>query len=410
MTGQAFFVLTALADAPRHGYGIVREVAELSQGRVKLKIGSLYGVLDRLSADGLIEPDREEAHDGRLRRYYRLTADGRRALAEEADLRAATAHVVRARLGLTGPEARDGRMSADLDLEQRYRRVLRLLPGYYRDKWEEDMVAAFLDGWLTGDPDEDSVTMEYDRPTRPEMISVVGLAARLYLGGVGTPRRYFAWGQAVRNAVLGVMLAHAVWGLGQVALFARSRHLIGWLPPPPAASGPTLSYAIGYAWIVVFVSLVLVDYRTARVLAVLVVGADVAAVLHEQPAGTMASPFANWSSLVVLDLIPALALTAFHRDAPPVARRPWLLALPAWYLLVSVPVLAVELSGHAAWVPDAAGRCCLLVSLLCLFHAARVWSGRAGTGPWSLTLILLAAVTGLYRVTSLSLFLCTTAT
>ena len=105
MTGQAFFVLTALADGPRHGYGIVREVVELSQGRVKLKIGSLYGVLDRLSADGLIEPDREEAHDGRLRRYYRLTRDGRRELAEEADLRAATAHVVRARLGLTGPEA-----------------------------------------------------------------------------------------------------------------------------------------------------------------------------------------------------------------------------------------------------------------------------------------------------------------
>jgi DNA-binding PadR family transcriptional regulator len=105
MTGQAFFVLTALADSPRHGYGIVREVAELSQDRVKLKIGSLYGVLDRLAAGGLIEADREEAHDGRLRRYYRLTRDGRRALAEEADLRAATARVVRARLGLPGPEA-----------------------------------------------------------------------------------------------------------------------------------------------------------------------------------------------------------------------------------------------------------------------------------------------------------------
>src|ERR1700743_1861421 len=102
MTGQAFFVLTALADGPRHGYGIVSEVAELSQGRVKLKIGSLYGVLDRLSSDGLIEPDREEAHDGRLRRYYRLTADGRGALAEEADIRAATARVVRVRLGLVG--------------------------------------------------------------------------------------------------------------------------------------------------------------------------------------------------------------------------------------------------------------------------------------------------------------------
>ena len=105
MTGQAFYVLTALADGPRHGYGIVGEVADLSQGRVKLKIGSLYGVLDRLAAEGLIEPDREEAHDGRLRRYYRLTQDGRRALAEEAELHAATARVVRARLRLTGEQA-----------------------------------------------------------------------------------------------------------------------------------------------------------------------------------------------------------------------------------------------------------------------------------------------------------------
>ncbi len=105
MTGQAFFVLTALADGPRHGYGIVREVADLSKERVQLKIGSLYGVLERLAAEGLIEPDREEAHDGRLRRYYRLTKDGRRALAEEAELRAATARVVRARLGLAGPAA-----------------------------------------------------------------------------------------------------------------------------------------------------------------------------------------------------------------------------------------------------------------------------------------------------------------
>ncbi len=105
MTGQAFFVLTALADGPRHGYGIVREVADLSKERVQLKIGSLYGVLERLAAEGLIEPDREEAHDGRLRRYYRLTKDGRRALAEEAELRAATARVVRAWLGLAGPAA-----------------------------------------------------------------------------------------------------------------------------------------------------------------------------------------------------------------------------------------------------------------------------------------------------------------
>jgi len=293
-------------------------------------------------------------------------------------------------------------MSGDLDLEQRYRRVLRLLPRYYRDQWEEDMVASFLDGWMTGDPDEDSVTMEYDRPTREEIVSVIGLAARLHLGGVGAPGRYFAWGQAVRNAVLGVMLAHAVWGLGQVALFARSRHLIGWLPPPPGGFWPMLGYATGYAWIVVFAALLLADYRTARVLAVLVVGADAANVLHQQLAGTLASPFANWAYVAVIDVAPVLGMAAFHRDAPPVARRPWLLALPAWYLLVSVPVLWAELSGHAAWVPDVAGRCCLLLAGVCLFHAAQVWSGRAGTGVWSLTLLLLAAVAALYRLISLS--------
>ena len=262
-------------------------------------------------------------------------------------------------------------MSGDLDLEQRYRRVLRLLPRYYRDKWEEDMVAAFLDGWMTGDPDEDSVTMEYDRPTREEIVSVIGLAARLHLGGVGAPRRYFAWGQAVRNAVLGVMLAHAVWGLGQLALFARSRHLIGWLPPPPGGFWPMLGYATGYAWIVVFVALLLADYRTARVARRPRRRRDRRQRAASAAGGHPGVAVRDWAYMVVIDVAPVLAMAAFHRDAPPVRRWPWLLALPAWYLLVSVPVLWAELSGHAAWVPDVAGRCCLLLSLVCLFHAAQ---------------------------------------
>ena len=295
-------------------------------------------------------------------------------------------------------------MSADLDLEQRYRRVLRLLPGYYRDKWEEDMVGAFLDSWLTGDPDEDSVTMEYDRPTRQEIASVVGLAARLYLGGAGAPRRYFAWGQAVRGMVLAVMLAHALWGLGQLLLLARSRHVIGWLPPPPGGFWPTVSYAVGYAWVVVFVALVLGDYRTARIIAALAVATNLAAVLDGQLAGTLLSPFASWAHWALIDLAPVLAMAAFHRDAPPTARRPWLLALPALYLLVCVPLLAADLTGHAAWVPDNPGSCCILVSLLCLAHAPRAWSGRAGPGVWSLTLVLLAALAGLDRLASLTLY------
>ncbi|WP_427168566.1 PadR family transcriptional regulator [Streptomyces sp. C1-1] len=98
MTQAAFFVLTALADQPRHGYGILREVEELSGGEVQLRVGTLYGVLDRLTADGLITPDREEVHDGRLRRYYRVTDDGTRALAAEAERMAAGASAAKQRI------------------------------------------------------------------------------------------------------------------------------------------------------------------------------------------------------------------------------------------------------------------------------------------------------------------------
>jgi DNA-binding PadR family transcriptional regulator len=98
LTEPAFFVLTALAGGPRHGYGIIGEVEELSGTRVHLRIGTLYGVLDRLAADGLIEPDREEVWQGRLRRYHRLTEQGRGALAEEAERQAANARVATDRL------------------------------------------------------------------------------------------------------------------------------------------------------------------------------------------------------------------------------------------------------------------------------------------------------------------------
>lgn len=84
MTEQAFLVLLALADEPRHGYGVVRAVEELSDGAVRLGAGTLYGVLDRAVAAGLAEASGEVVVDGRLRRYYRLTPEGRDAVATEA--------------------------------------------------------------------------------------------------------------------------------------------------------------------------------------------------------------------------------------------------------------------------------------------------------------------------------------
>jgi DNA-binding PadR family transcriptional regulator len=83
MREPTFLILTALADGPRHGYGVIQEVRDVSGGRVKLLTGTLYTALDRLTAEGLIELDHEEQVDGRGRRYFRLTTDGLGALRAE---------------------------------------------------------------------------------------------------------------------------------------------------------------------------------------------------------------------------------------------------------------------------------------------------------------------------------------
>ena len=71
-----FLILAALAPQPLHGYAIIGEVADLSGGRLALRPGTLYGALDRLADEGLLESDREEVVNGRMRRYYRLTDAG----------------------------------------------------------------------------------------------------------------------------------------------------------------------------------------------------------------------------------------------------------------------------------------------------------------------------------------------
>ena len=76
-----FLVLTALAASPQHGYAVIEDVARMTDGRVRLRAGTLYAALDRLRGEGLIEVDREEVVQSRLRRYYRVTGAGGRRLA-----------------------------------------------------------------------------------------------------------------------------------------------------------------------------------------------------------------------------------------------------------------------------------------------------------------------------------------
>jgi DNA-binding PadR family transcriptional regulator len=98
----SFFILTALAEQPMHGYGLMKAVSELSGGQVRLRAGTLYAALDRLTEDGLLAVDREEAVEGRLRRYYRLTDQGAAVLAAEVEQWQAAAAVATVRLRRRG--------------------------------------------------------------------------------------------------------------------------------------------------------------------------------------------------------------------------------------------------------------------------------------------------------------------
>src|SRR5271155_4224015 len=102
MQEATFLILTALAGGNQHGYGIITDIEQISDGRIRLRAGTLYTALERLRADGLIEVDREEIVNSRLRRYYRLTATGEERLAAEAARLQANAVVAISRLGPVG--------------------------------------------------------------------------------------------------------------------------------------------------------------------------------------------------------------------------------------------------------------------------------------------------------------------
>ena len=87
LTPAVLHILLALADAERHGYGIMQEVEGRTGGEMRLGPGTLYGSIKRMLADGLIEESDERpdpAMDDQRRRYYRITEFGRRVAGAEA--------------------------------------------------------------------------------------------------------------------------------------------------------------------------------------------------------------------------------------------------------------------------------------------------------------------------------------
>ena len=99
-----YHALLALASGPLHGYAITDAVVAESSGTVTPRAGSLYRVLGRLMTSGLVVETKPagapEPHPGHARRYYTLTAAGRRALAAEAQRLKRTAAVAEKRLGV----------------------------------------------------------------------------------------------------------------------------------------------------------------------------------------------------------------------------------------------------------------------------------------------------------------------
>ncbi|HEY6852017.1 MAG TPA: helix-turn-helix transcriptional regulator [Terracidiphilus sp.] len=103
-----FHVLLSLADGEQHGYGIMQEVLERTNGKVRLWPATLYGTLERLFDAGLIaEANRRPpaGEDDARRRYYRLTALGRRVLAGESARLEDLVRVIRAKRRAAESEA-----------------------------------------------------------------------------------------------------------------------------------------------------------------------------------------------------------------------------------------------------------------------------------------------------------------
>jgi DNA-binding PadR family transcriptional regulator len=101
---QWFHVMLCLADGEQHGYAIMQEVLERSDGKIRLWPASLYGNIKRLIKADLIEESEERPApqlDDARRRYYRLTPLGRRVLKAECDRLHALVRDARRKLALS---------------------------------------------------------------------------------------------------------------------------------------------------------------------------------------------------------------------------------------------------------------------------------------------------------------------
>ena len=269
-------------------------------------------------------------------------------------------------------------------LEARYRAALRLLPAYYREAREEEMVETYLWGI-------DQETQEQSRPALGEIASVAALAVRTRLGAPGAPRSYARLGSAVRVFALCAVLLQAAsavvdWALaltwassrgdGEGALF-----LFGFTGQGPARGAlAVVQWTLPLLWTAGWFALVHDRRRLARA-AVLTAALPTLWPLVAPLADTSAPPHPGYAVTAALFAwLPALALcAAHHRDAPAATvpgGSPGLLFL-ASCVVTGASIVLVPTAADAVWAPAA----CFAAGAL-TWLAGRIRSGGTGDpGP-----------------------------
>ncbi|GAA1027792.1 hypothetical protein GCM10009557_10490 [Virgisporangium ochraceum] len=286
-------------------------------------------------------------------------------------------------------------------LEERYRSLLRILPADYRAEWEEEMVATFLVSSAPDDPEDAEYHAEFGRPPLSEVASVVGLAIRLRLPGSSTDaRRPRFLGDAVRLvALIGLLVSASagvvgtaahLWVIGKLPGFSAPN-----LPGDPVTGVLPMTQALLVATALpAYLALVLGYRSAARLLASISVGAVLLTATVDLVAGH--PPLAGrWMSLL-LDLLVFAALWAHHDDAPPVPRKPWLLALPAVTAVTTAVFVATASFRMAGWLVDWPAIACALITVALAVHL--VVGGRP---EWSLAMAMLGGIVLVQRLVTL---------
>jgi hypothetical protein len=290
-------------------------------------------------------------------------------------------------------------------LEERYRFVLRMLPASYRAQWEEEMVAAFLEGAYAADPD-DPEGVELGRPGRAEVASVAALALRLRLGGPGAPPRAVAVGEAIHRVALVGLFAHCVNAFVFVLL---DLWITKRLPGITIPDGIPVIYPDRWQalwnltpllWLPAYLSALHGYRRWARILGAVALVPVVVSFGRNLANGYGVYVAYHWYWLA-FSALPVLALFAPRRTPAPVAVRRWLVALPVGTVpAFALVLLAMRSEDQSPWFDGATLWCFGMVLANAWYLVRSVVRPGTPSAPWTLALTWLSvAVLGLRLVT-----------